>query len=360
MKKLLVADLISPQGHYIYNENLLTTLSKLYEIDFIGDYNLINRLKPIIKSVNFNTFNFLKKKENNLSFKIEQLFRIREIIKLNKDKKYDVILISSYDLVTLSLFSEKHFKAKVILVNHNNLSRIDSLIKRFCFKKVYSNFSVHLLFENIFKINLEKELKSSLDKCYIIPHFLISNSPSENNKKSTSDITKILYLGNDRDNKGLEVLMKAVNRFDRKDWLNNLEINVAGKLSKTYSCDKINFYNYRTSDSEYKKFILETDFIVLPYRNTFMNRVSGIFFESLSYEKPIIASDIDLFKQYFKEYGQIGYLFTEGNQESLFNLLVKLQTQNRNEYKKFLKNIKQMKEDYSIEVIQDAYKKLIG
>jgi glycosyltransferase involved in cell wall biosynthesis len=359
MKRLLIVDLVSPKGHYLYNKNLLTALSGEYCIDFIGDKNLIKWVTPKVENINFLTFTSVKKGQSILKFKIEQLLRLREVIELNKYKSYDAILFSSYDTLTLSFFSEKHFNCEVFLVNHNNLSRVHSLVRKMLFKKVYLSFTGHLLFENIFKENMEKKLKISLDKCHVIPHFIVDDILSIH-KNNNKERLKILYLGNDRDNKGLDVLVSAVNLFDSKNWMGNLEITVAGKLSKTYNSRRIKFKNYRISDNEYKELLKETDFVVLPYRDSFSNRVSGIFFEALSYEKAIIASDIDIFKQYFDVYGDIGYLFKEGDCRSLFNLLLDLQEKARISNIDFSDNLKMMKKEYSSRKIRKSLKELIG
>lgn len=359
----MLVDLISPKGHYKYNLNLINSLvnNNIY-IKFIGDINLITWLKK--QNIDNRFVEFESFETSSHIFLIRQFSHIRQVKKSLAGEQYKALICTSYHTITLGIHSKKYFDVdRVLLFNHNNLNELSSFLKKKLFHSIYKKFNIHIVFENEFKESLERKYNKKLPKVRVLPHFVESRSSQGLCKKQDVIDNKInmLYIGNDRGNKGLDTLIESVNQLNSQNIkLKRIELVVSGALSKKYNMEQIIFRNSRLSDQEYKAAIENADFIILPYKSTFNNRVSGIFFNALTARKPVIVSNIRLFKHYFKKFGVLGYTFEADNPKKLAELLIEIDNYyNESKYKEFTENLQKMRGYYNNTKIERVLIELI-
>lgn len=169
----------------------------------------------------------------------------------------------------------------------------------------------------------------------------------------------ILMAGYITPYKGLDVLYKAVDKID----LNGYKIVVAGS-GRTSVVDKIEtderyvYISGYLSNSKFVYLIKNSSFLVCPYHT--MSQ-SGIPQTAFVYNKPIVASDLQGFKEIIKN-GYNGYLVKAGDVDDLARALSHF-INNENELKLYEKNIKDFKEKsvlFSWENIARKYKELFA
>jgi glycosyltransferase involved in cell wall biosynthesis len=100
------------------------------------------------------------------------------------------------------------------------------------------------------------------------------------------------------------------------------------------------------SEEEYTRAIKTADFIVLSYSKDRSDQASGVFFDAIKYNRPVIAPNVEPFKYYIEKY-KIGLMFEENDEESFvqqINMAKKLGTSY------FIKNINDFKRDFSYDV----------
>lgn len=159
--------------------------------------------------------------------------------------------------------------------------------------------------------------------------------------------------------KGLDVLYEAVEKIDLKGY----KIVVAGS-GRTSVVDKIETdkrYVYipgYLSNGKFIYLIKNSTFLVCPYHT--MSQ-SGIPQTAYVYNKPIVASDLQGFKEIIKS-GYNGYLVKAGDVDDLARAL-SFFINNENEVKLLQKNIKDFKENSALfgwENIAGKYKELFA
>ena len=290
MLKLLLVDYLSPNGHENFNAIHINALLKLgHSITAIGKKG---QFDGVNNNPNFSTMylpswcNRPIKILPNIFCRIQAIFTLIYI--MNKYKqKYDYSILLCYDILSCFFYRPK---TKVVLINHNNVSQFSSKIKLW--------MTLHLP-ANYIHVTLNQEMKKRMEelnpykKCCYVPHGVVQVS---------TDCKKPLYVGKDE-----QYLFCPVNR--------NIDVKLmANIISSEYVDDylksnKIKLFIKKFSDiirasenifvidsflekAEYDYLIKNALAVILPYSTSFQYRCSGIMFESIAYQTPIIASDI--------------------------------------------------------------------
>lgn len=163
---------------------------------------------------------------------------------------------------------------------------------------------------------------------YEVPHFRyifpreydINTIPTEMKEAVADDKVNILFFGNITREKGIDILLDAVNKLSDED-ASKLNVIVAGKdidgvyKSVTPKPDRnVHFFTRHISDDELRFLYDKVDFLALPYRKTSQ---SGILEMAFHFKKPIIASDIPYFRKMLTEFPSFGIL--DGNSSKDFS-----------------------------------------
>lgn len=216
--------------------------------------------------------------------------------------------------------------------------------------KSYRNFQTF----SISQFNLLKSLEQRANVFYT--PFLLKDygkPTTEPNKKIT-----FLNFGNIRDYKRVDVLIEAAQQAYEKTGVEFI-VEIAG------SCDNWSKYrrmirypqlfhlNIRKMDNnEIPNLFGRSHYFVVPYQDIAQ---SGSVIIGINYDKPVIASDLEAFREYVKD-GVDGFLMQPASVESLVEIMINILQHHDRIYPKLVKNLRQMKtECFAKEMIVEKY-----
>lgn len=168
-------------------------------------------------------------------------------------------------------------------------------------------------------------------KHYEVPHFKyvfprdydLSVIPDELKKAISNDKINVLFFGNITREKGIDILLDAVNNLSDED-ASRLNVIVAGKnIDGVYKRVKlkhdrsVSFFTRHITDDELRYLYDNVDYLALPYRKTSQ---SGILEMAFYFKKPIIASDIPYFRKMLTQFPSFGYLDGNSSKDYSFAL----------------------------------------
>ena len=204
-------------------------------------------------------------------------------------------------LIILSLLRLR--KKRIIMTIHNVKPHEKSLIKNFLNKsatKLANEYIVHSENNRVLFLEVTKTKK----KIHVVPHGIIEINKSKFSQKELkkiygfSDMDRILlFFGNIRDYKGLDVLLKCLNDFEDE----NIKLIIAGKPWRSFneyesimSNPKLKkriqlFLEYNSSKRVAELFKL-SDLAVYPYKE--FEASSGAASIALNFEKPMVVTDV--------------------------------------------------------------------
>lgn len=158
---------------------------------------------------------------------------------------------------------------------------------------------------------------------YYVPHFKYifpkdyddTNLSSDIKDAIAKDKINLLFFGNITNEKGIDILLEAMNLLPDDD-AKRYNVIVAGKdFDGAYkrvelkSGRNIHFFLRHISDEELRFLYSNVDFLTLPYRKTSQ---SGILEMAFYFKRPIIASDIPYFHKMLTEFPSFGRLAGNG------------------------------------------------
>lgn len=138
----------------------------------------------------------------------------------------------------------------------------------------------------------------------------------------------ILFFGMIKEVKGLEVLLNAVSKAIKKD--EAIKLLIAGKAWKTdfskYQAiiDELKIQNHCIvhhrfiPDEEVERYYAAADIVALPYKKIYQ---SGVLLMSMSYETPVLVSDLDPMKEIIDD-KVTGFLFNSEDANDLSEKLL--------------------------------------
>jgi hypothetical protein len=321
MKKILVIDPISSNGHITYNNILINyLLNNNFDITFAGTNDYINNFKDfqikflIIHNINIK-INFMKNFINRLQLIYKMIF-IKWFIKKNN---YDIILFSSFENISFLIANIKIKNS--YLICHNNVSNIKNIFNVFILKFI-SKFNVLLVFQdsikdnlynynilNVIKINHGLPHKKNLN---IIPNIIL--------KDFNINLNKFIFIPNSNIHEN-NILIEIFNNKDFENFIFKNNIYIIVKSSYL----NINFRNIIFLESYidknlYDNLFLRSILILLPYNKNFKNRISCTLLECLVNSKYCLLSE-NIHLMDHKKYFYYNPYFTNSN-----NLIKKIYT----------------------------------
>lgn len=184
--------------------------------------------------------------------------------------------------------------------------------------------------------------------------------PLDLSKEEKYSCTNFLFFGNIVDYKGLDTVIEAVNILGKK--YKNFTMTIAGRCSDWESkylpmIDDLRAYNLNIGfieNEEVKFFFSEAHYLLLPYKDATQ---SGPLMIAFNYGVPVIASDIDGFREFIND-GIDGVLFDGGAAD----LVSKMEEAIGRSYKSYTEMselvLKRAKEEYLDIVIARSYEKV--
>lgn len=195
-------------------------------------------------------------------------------------------------------------------------------------KLLSTNADLLLVHGNNLKTNLIRKGVSA-SKIQIIPHFdyLYLQKYSKGDFSYEKERQYILFFGNIKPYKGLDVFLKALDIVERDIGSGMLRVLIAGKGDlKPYQSlltkDKLNYIEIRNEDiptEEIADIFQHSMSVILPYLDASQ---SGIVPLAYTFSKPVIVSDVGSLSE-FVEHEKTGYVFENGNFQELAKLIVR-------------------------------------
>jgi glycosyltransferase involved in cell wall biosynthesis len=135
--------------------------------------------------------------------------------------------------------------------------------------------------------------------------------------------TNFLFFGNIKTYKGLDILLKSINRLSEK--YNSFTLTIAGRCADWIESYEPLIKNRKIvnavirfiDNDEIPYFFSRADYLILPYRDATQ---SGPLMIAYNYNIPVIASNIDGFKEFIED-KKTGFLFDPSSSESIDKVL---------------------------------------
>lgn len=308
-------------GMHYYTNSILSELlnsqidiklstSKHSKNDFNNETNIIFPFGNIFRSKSKlqNLFFLLKGSIKSL---IVSILEKREIIHLH------FFGFKFHFLIIFILFY--FFRKKIVLTIHDVDQIASSKKKLFLWLSMFMfRLSKACIVHNNYSKKIFNNLSQrKLKKIYVIRHGNYDNyvQRMKNNNDALfkdkflfhSNFVHILFFGKIKKNKGLDILIDAYKEFvDIETNNKKFKLLIVGRIDdmslykklqkKLLEKSKYNIVTDFTFVSEYKLdyYFRNSDLIVLPYKEIYQ---SGVFLLSIAYKKPIIASNLEPFKE---------------------------------------------------------------
>ncbi len=286
-----------------------------------------------IKNNNINTIFFFGEIWNKKKFfkLILLLNGYKKAFKYCKKNKIEIIHFQFFSLKIpnlIALLMCKFFGLKRIVTLHD----IDSFRGKerlFLQKKAFS-LTQKLIVHNQFSLNEITKKGISKQKVAIIPHGNYIPFVEKVTANEPSRILNLLFFGQIKEVKGLEILLNAFAKAYKEN--GNIRLTIAGKpwgtSSEKYSkmisnlkIEKVVHTNFSyIPNDEIHLYFQKSDVVVLPYKKIYQ---SGVLLLSMSYGRVCLCSDLDAFKEIVVD-NETGYIFENKNVDSLSKKILEI------------------------------------
>lgn len=282
---ILIIDPLSQNGHKSLNKHIINSLSNEHDVSFISDK------KYKLEDVKCHLLYFKYLCDLNLTYRLKQMLILFEV--KNKIKYYDLVLFTSYETISFSIISHFYFNCNVFVIEHNNIDQLlVSKVKLF-FYKIINKTITHITFEKYISNYINFKFSK---KTFVFPHplFHISNgllSPKEKIIFSPSSTFDSFMM-----NKLIDFCL-----------INDYKLLAKGKKDVDFGDIKIrkHFDNYFDC-FKYVKFTFLC--------NNFTYRVSGVVFDALSNNCPIVGFYSKFLFELKNDYPNLVYIVNDFNE----------------------------------------------
>lgn len=301
MKKILLIDQLSPEGHINYDKFWIKSLANLkVEYTFVGKKSFLDRLgiPNNIKKLEIPESYYKNIGHKNIIIREYVLFKILNYVKRTLNLKYyDKIIFLSFENFSL-FFSFNFHRNNVYAILHNNLRRVNNSkvlkVLKYLSKKI--NF-----------ISLDYYIQKRLDSIGIntkvIIHPLVKISESINSKENNKN--KIVLFSPSISSTDQTFINDVINNKEILKTLEEKGIEIIFRSkSINYNSNNIKVISNYLNEDEYRKLLKEADYLLLPYEKNFNYRISGVLLEGISLNKKMIIpkyNDLKYFLSFNKE-----------------------------------------------------------
>ena len=208
-----------------------------------------------------------------------------------------------------------------VRIDYNSfLKHLDAIV-------VHTHYSLQYLSHLLNEKNRKKVRKVQNGDIDFVYKKSVSKKEARERLNLPVDATIILFFGQIKKVKGLDVLIKAFNIVGKRlsdvyllivgrPWKINLE-DYVGLIDDSVK-DRVILRPEFIPDKDVFYYFAATDIVVLPYKKIYN---SSVILRAFDYGSAVIASDLDTFKEFIKE-GKTGYLFKSEDAESLAEKIV--------------------------------------
>lgn len=269
--------------------------------------------------------------------------------------------VSSIERIFLQLIKLISSKSKLLLTVHNIYPHNSSENSRIKYKsrlalveKFFDKFILHL---QISKSEFCREFGIEENRCKVIPHGVFEPKDLKIKPYKRNEKLRLIMYGNQSYYKGTDILVDAIALLP-KDVQDQICTTIVGKTSKDYLSllqDKakgldINIIPEFMPDDKLNQMILDSDVIVLPYREISQ---SGVLLLALFFERPIICSNLPSFRETLNSISN-EFFFDSCNSKNLADLIEKYVC-NCFDVEQYINKLQSVKEMYLWSTIAKYY-----
>lgn len=369
------------ESHLALNSAMLEILNNVSdksEVLVYGEERHLNFLKTKLRgNKKIKTEKIIVFEGSYLIWPIKILFEFYNLLAIfRKAKKCKVNLIFFSSIFPLShasfLVIRLFFKKVYVLIGlHGELKMLksNSIKDRFLSFFVKVNLrnlndgnTFFVVYSDFIEINLVKLIPETKNRVISIDHPYQYTSNFQNFKLSKP--IKIASIGIAAKVKNTHFIFELANML-KEQVINKLVVfQILGKSINDIIPYKNSYVEFERNNKmieidKYQDQIRGVDFFIFFYDNNLYSlSPSGVFFEALEFEKPIIALKNDMFVYYFKRFGDIGYLcdnLTEMAQ-IIFNILYEFDLK---KYEIQMENIRKAKREMDIISVSTTFTKKV-
>ncbi|MEO0152461.1 MAG: glycosyltransferase [candidate division WOR-3 bacterium] len=288
---------------------IITTLPPVIGISYFS-IHLINALKEYfdeIEVINYKRFYppFVKTKTYKTNFQKPKNLIEKVVLDLYNPLNWknvlneitnEIVLLEYWNFVQIPAFlylSKALRNKKVIIELHNVMSHETNIFEKLFLKELLKNVDKIIVHSESALSYLKSFKNVLLNPFGYYKYPRVDKLYARNYLKITSDCFVVLFFGNVRKYKGLDILLRVFSEFSVDK---NALLIVAGRFFenpqkyKKYINEKVMIINRFVEDEEIPILFEASDLLVLPYRK--FDSQSGVVMLALNYDKPYVISNV--------------------------------------------------------------------
>ncbi len=327
-------------------------------VDIYTSRDSINNIKQrrAVEDVQFVPFKdsaLLRK----INFRLFYLFRVFFAPRI-KDK---LVLIQGFEEFSILIFLLRQWRCrnKYILVLTNNISlerfHNSGRLLTFLLNRIFNRVD-YVFYHSDFELTVIKKYLSwekNADKLIKVKYHLIGKQTD----KSVTDYGQrgniISFYGPSNVSKPIDEVIRLVN-VDKHSKYKFIFYKVTGdylaRLKEQIDpAADVEYVNAYLSDEEYADSLRKSRFVFLPHNYLFEGKLSGILADCIASRTPMISRNIHPVKEYFENYGDMGYLYEENNEYECFKKV--LEENHESRYVEFQESMTSCFDDHDDRVI---------
>ncbi|MBN8718034.1 MAG: glycosyltransferase family 4 protein [Sediminibacterium magnilacihabitans] len=344
--------------------NVLPHLSKMHEIVFGllipgSNYSYwgkeLNRIKGENKLIQLRSIRLKYRRRNPFNIPIY----IRLILSIRRGR-YDIIYVNDFeDIYFRLLFAVFIRKDKTLCGIHDVAYHSGwkyKILKGASRELFLRKFDTVLTFSQ----SQAKLLESKYRRVFSVPMALKRFGDNPDIKKDYS-IIQFLFFGTIASYKGLDMLITVIKKLSLK--YNNFRLIIAGRCNEWTSvyepmvANNKNIFTdiRRIENEEIPYYFASSHYLILPYKDVTQ---SGPLMIAYYYQVPVIASDLEGFREYIQE-GTTGFTFSVGKEDQLEKAIENSILRKKEAYEHLVSNLKDsVSKKYGAATIASKYDKV--
>lgn len=304
MKQKLVY--ISSEWFFDTDKDILKYLSEVYDVFWLyitdGKFSRVDKsvICDYAKENKLSLYLLLNKRKQLSPTNLFFFYKIKKQISTIKPS----IIIKVEQNIFWSLAS-LFMKTKTVYIIHDAL--VHSGTHNGWVRQLFANLTIKMNSNFIVFSNSQYKILHSKypRKNIYVTHMSIKDfGPSKKERPNISDEIRLLFFGRIESNKGLDKLISCLeHKYSKGD--NKIKLTICGKGSFWATCEKLiknkKIYNLQVrfiKNDEIPDIFASHHFLALPYRDATQ---SGPLMIAANYKLPILATNIDSFKEVFTD-----------------------------------------------------------
>lgn len=355
-KKVLIIEPLSPKGHEDINNFMLCNLSIHYDVLYITQKNYLINNSFNLNRIDIND-NCCKNNKGPIISRLKNLLFLIKVLKAIRNYRFDSILFLSFETISTSIFLNCFSKLllkkcrNINLLVHNNIDEVNiSTLKKHFFQAIPQYIKLIAYEEYISDYIIKDFKKTSITVHHQLNSYKLNYSREFDRKKIIDKFW---------DEKYIKILLPNINFLTQSNIKNiysiiseNKNIRLITKSeSKQYESGNILYFGNHWSEEEYAYLFDVTDYIMIYYDSRFYNfRISGIFFDALTFKKPVIYNEIPFFKN-IEIQTNVEFGFKISTNDSLKFVIENFENLHDSKKEIFKKSIFELQQRYTDEII---------